>query len=147
MATQSYAEIQAQIAELAAQAQTMKAQETADVVARIRQDVATYGLTVKDIFGRKAGAGGKAKPAAAPAGAKYSDGKGGTYGGRGPQPKWLREAIAAGRKLEEFLAGALKPEAPAVAAAPAAPAKKAAAKKAAGKRKAAVAKKTTNASK
>lgn len=141
MATQSYAEIQAQIAELAAQAQAIKTQETADVIARIRQDVATYGLTVKDIFGRKAVTGAKAKFAAAPAGAKYSDGKGGTYGGRGPHPKWLREAIAAGRKLEEFLAGAAKPEA---TTAPAAPAKKAAAEKPVGKRKTAVAKKSAN---
>ncbi|MDE2398009.1 MAG: histone, partial [Burkholderiales bacterium] len=70
-------------------------------------------------------------------GAKYSDGKGGTYGGRGPHPKWLRNALAAGAKLEDFLAGAVKsPSAAAV------PAKKAAAKKA-GPRKGAGAKKAS----
>ncbi|MDE1947023.1 MAG: H-NS histone family protein [Burkholderiales bacterium] len=137
MASQSYAEIQAQIAELASRAQALKAEESAAVVARIREDVAAYGLTVQDIFGRK-GAGAKFKvgPKAA-SGAKYSDGKGGTYGGRGPHPKWLRNALAAGAKLEDFLAGAVKsPSAAAV------PAKKAAAKKA-GPRKGAGAKKAS----
>ena len=53
MATQSYAQIQAQIAELAAQAEKLKSEEIAGVVARIKQDIATYGLSALDLFGRK----------------------------------------------------------------------------------------------
>jgi DNA-binding protein H-NS len=34
--------------------------------------------------------------------AAYSDGKGNAWGGRGPRPRWLKEALAAGAKLEEF---------------------------------------------
>ena len=38
--------------------------------------------------------------------AKYGDGQGNVWGGRGPRPAWLREALAQGRTLEEFaLAG------------------------------------------
>lgn len=132
MATQSYAQIQSQIAELAAQAEKLKAEEIAGVVARIKQDIATYGLSAQDLFGRKSfGIKGKARAAGPASGAKYADGKGGVYGGRGPHPRWLREALAAGRKLEDFLVGAAAP----VAVEAAAPARKAAAKKAAVARK------------
>jgi DNA-binding protein H-NS len=34
---------------------------------------------------------------------KYADGAGNTWIGRGPRPKWLKEAIGAGRALDEFL--------------------------------------------
>lgn len=132
MATQSYAQIQSQIAELAAQAEKLKAEEIAGVVARIKQDVATYGLSAQDLFGRKSfGARTKARATAVAGAVKYADGKGGVYGGRGPHPKWLREALAAGKKLQDFLVGGAKADAAA------APARKPAAKKTAGARKAA----------
>jgi DNA-binding protein H-NS len=35
-------------------------------------------------------------------GAKYSDGAGNNWSGRGPRPKWLKDAVAGGRKLESF---------------------------------------------
>ncbi|MDE1948441.1 MAG: H-NS histone family protein [Burkholderiales bacterium] len=124
MATQSYAQIQSQIAELAAQAEKLKAEEIAGVVARIKQDIATYGLSAQDLFGRKSfGARTKARATVVAGAAKYADGKGGVYGGRGPHPKWLREALAAGKKLEDFLFGGAKADAAAE------PARKAAAKK------------------
>jgi DNA-binding protein H-NS len=59
-------------------------------------------LTQDDLFGRQAAA--KGRPARA-AGAKYSDGKGGEWVGRGPRPRWLREALAAGRSLDDFALG------------------------------------------
>ncbi|GAB3647264.1 H-NS family nucleoid-associated regulatory protein [Ramlibacter alkalitolerans] len=34
----------------------------------------------------------------------YSDGRGNSWGGRGPRPKWLREAMSNGATLEEFAA-------------------------------------------
>ena len=34
--------------------------------------------------------------------AKYSNGQGHTWSGKGKRPNWLREAIASGRGLEEF---------------------------------------------
>ena len=36
---------------------------------------------------------------------KYRDGSGNTWAGRGVQPRWLRERIKAGAKLEQFAVG------------------------------------------
>lgn len=38
-----------------------------------------------------------------PAGTKYRDEQGHQWSGRGLKPKWLQEALRAGRRLEEFL--------------------------------------------
>jgi DNA-binding protein H-NS len=47
------------------------------------------------------GKSGKGKTAKVPA--KYRDSKTGeTWSGRGLQPRWLKAALAAGRKLDEF---------------------------------------------
>ena len=114
MAT-SYAQLQKQIEALQSQAAKVKSEEVAGVVKRIRDSVATYGLTPQDIFGSKA-ATPRAKAAGkkgggtggAVAAAKYADGKGGIWGGRGKRPRWLQEALAAGKRLEDYLAGAVK---------------------------------------
>jgi DNA-binding protein H-NS len=37
-----------------------------------------------------------------PSGVLYSDGAGHSWTGRGPQPRWLKEAIAGGKTLEEM---------------------------------------------
>ncbi|MBT2323945.1 H-NS histone family protein, partial [Variovorax paradoxus] len=42
---------------------------------------------------------GKAAPTRS---AKYSDGQGNSWSGMGKRPYWLRDALAAGRTLEEF---------------------------------------------
>jgi DNA-binding protein H-NS len=45
----------------------------------------------------------KRKGAAKSAGVvKYSNGAGGTWGGRGKRPTWLRDALAAGKQLSDF---------------------------------------------
>lgn len=125
MATLTYGQLQKQIAALEAQAARVKASEIAGVVARIKEAIASYGITPHDLFGAKFGAargrkeGGqkaKGKPQAAP---KYVDGKGGQWGGLGKRPRWLSEALAAGRKLEEFLAVKPATQASAPAASPA----------------------------
>jgi DNA-binding protein H-NS len=35
---------------------------------------------------------------------KFRDEQGNTWGGRGPQPRWLRDAIAAGKSKDDFKA-------------------------------------------
>lgn len=50
---------------------------------------------------RRSAKAGAAKPTKAP---KFRHEAGDTWGGRGPRPKWLREAPAAGKDLEEFAA-------------------------------------------
>jgi DNA-binding protein H-NS len=92
-------------------------------VSRIRKAITHYGLTTQDLFGkvaaaagaagkgagRKRGAAKKAKAGSAatakgPAVVRYRDENGNSWVGRGKRPQWLRDALAAGRKLEEFAA-------------------------------------------
>lgn len=119
MAATSYSQIQKQIEALQAQAAKLRVDEVAGVVAKIKDAIAVYGLTRQDLFG--AGTAGAPKSRAAgkkSAGAKYADGKGGEWGGRGKRPRWLSEALAAGKSLQDFAVGAAKPtEADAAAAA------------------------------
>jgi DNA-binding protein H-NS len=114
MAAQTYAELQKQISDLQVQANRLKTEEVAGVVSRIKEAITTYGLKPNDLFGGKpdtAQTKGKAKSATkgkASAAPKYVDGKGGQWVGLGKRPKWLSEALAAGAKLEDFLAEKFK---------------------------------------
>ena len=51
----------------------------------------------------KPGRKSAAKQARAP---KFRDSAGNVWSGRGPRPRWLRDAIAAGKKLEDFAVAA-----------------------------------------
>lgn len=79
--------------------------EKADAVSRIRALMAEYGLTLADLQASPRAV----KPARGPrAGAKvapkYRDAaSGNTWSGRGLQPRWLRDALASGRKLADFM--------------------------------------------
>ena len=63
--------------------------------------MAEYGLTVADIGGKaapkaKSGGGGKVP-------AKYRNAStGDSWSGRGLQPRWLKAALASGKKLSDF---------------------------------------------
>lgn len=137
---QTYADLQEQIAKLQNEAQRVRKEELSSVIARLRADVKTYELTPQDLFGKVSSKAPKGK-AGASATPKFSDGKGNHWVGRGPRPQWLRDALAAGKKLEEFVFGAAAAKAePAPAPVAKAAPKKTAAKKAAAPK--AVAKKT-----
>lgn len=114
--TKTYDQLKKQIEALSQQAEAVRRKEVAGVVARIKEAIQAYELTAEDLgfgtgrasAGRKTGAK-KASPAAkgrrrsaASATPRYRDPSGNVWGGRGPRPRWLREAIASGRKLEEF---------------------------------------------
>ena len=116
--TQSYKQIQKQIETLQRQAEKLRKQEIDGVVARIKVAIAHYGLTAEQLgFGATANGvktkakAGKATPTRS---AKYSDGQGNSWSGMGKRPYWLRDALAAGRTLEEFATGAVssKPKGP-----------------------------------
>ncbi|HDR9034242.1 TPA: H-NS histone family protein [Burkholderia vietnamiensis] len=99
MAGRSYTEIQAQIETLQEEAKAAREAEIAEVLADIRQKVATYGLTEQDVFGRKRAAKGAArtKPASV---VKYRDPKtGATWSGKGRAPGWIVKA----RNRDKFL--------------------------------------------
>lgn len=96
------------------------------VIARIRKDIAKYGLTAEQLFG----ATGVAKQGRAKAGTrttktakspKYADGAGNTWGGMGKRPEWIRQALAAGKALEDFLIAKVTARAPVNAKAPKTP--------------------------
>lgn len=116
----TYIELMAEIETLQSQAAKLKDREKSEVVARIKQAIAVYGLTAQELgLGKKPGrpaagktAGRKAnaakpakrgrKAARADAAPKFRDDAGNTWSGRGPRPTWLRNALASGAALESF---------------------------------------------
>ncbi|SDJ16572.1 H-NS family nucleoid-associated regulatory protein [Variovorax sp. OV700] len=105
MTQKSYAQIQKQIEALQKQADKLKAEEVAGVIARIKDAIAHYGLTAEQLgYGGTRGAKTKAQKLTDSKVAAYSDGAGNSWRGRGPRPQWLKAAIAAGRSLDEFTA-------------------------------------------
>ncbi len=121
----TYEQLQRQIVALQAQAEKLRRKELDEVIGRIREAIAFYGLTADDLglsskpaSKRRAGrtaatrrgtgkgaakrqrAAGSAKAAAAAV--LYRDENGNTWVGRGKRPQWLRDALAAGRSLEDF---------------------------------------------
>ena len=72
-----------------------------DAIAKVRALMDEYGLTPADLAtrGSPKTRAGKGKNVAA----KYRDASTGeTWSGRGLQPKWLKAALAQGRKLADF---------------------------------------------
>lgn len=94
------AQLQAQEADLERQIAQAQREERDAAIAQVKALMSQYGLTAKDL------AGGKARPArgvAAKVAPKYRDAAtGDTWSGRGLQPRWLKAALASGRKLSDF---------------------------------------------
>ena len=107
----SYEQIQRQIESLQAEADRIRRKEVDEVIGRIRQAIDHYGITAADLGLAVAKAIPKARkgPVRKKAGRKaaakkvaYRNESGQTWAGRGKRPQWLHEALASGRKLEEF---------------------------------------------
>lgn len=113
----TYAQLTKQIEQLRQEAEKLRRQEMGEVVGRIREAVLHYGLTAEDLgLGTKAARGARA--AAMPAAktrrksskaktatgraVKFRDEAGRTWGGIGKRPQWLRDALAAGKTLQDF---------------------------------------------
>lgn len=117
---QTYNQLKKQIAELQAQAEGVKRSEVAGVIAKAKEAIRVYGLTRQDLFDAKtaratqASKGPKGKKAKSIE-AKYADGKGGVWVGRGKRPVWLNDLLKAGAKLEDFLASKFASPAPVAA--------------------------------
>jgi DNA-binding protein H-NS len=93
-------------AELDGQIEIATREQKAQAIAQVKTLIAEYGLTMADIQGG-GGSSAKGKRAGKSGGkvaVKYRDkSTGDTWTGRGLQPKWLRAALAAGRKLTDFV--------------------------------------------
>ncbi|WP_218510253.1 H-NS family nucleoid-associated regulatory protein [Variovorax sp. dw_308] len=112
---QSYAQLQLKIKALQEQADRIREQEIHGVVERIKVAIAHYGLTPNHLFGD----GEKAtRTVALASSAKYSDGRGNSWSGKGKRPNWLRQALEAGRPLEEFIVGSVAASKPSGIATP-----------------------------
>jgi DNA-binding protein H-NS len=112
----TYAQVVRQIETLQQEADRLRREEIEGVVSRIREAVAHYGLTAEDLglapkvrSAARSGArpaakkGRKAAAAQAVARAvKFRDEAGHTWGGIGKRPQWLRDALAAGKTLQDF---------------------------------------------
>lgn len=101
------AELEAQRAELDAKIAAAKTEAAQAGIAEVRALMAAKGVTLAMLSPRKP------RAASAPRAAKTSTtkgqkvpvkyvGPGGSWSGRGLQPKWLREAIEAGASIESF---------------------------------------------
>lgn len=111
--TKTYAQYIKQIEVLKADAEKARRKEIQGVVGRIREAIDAYGLTAEDLgfAGKGKGAskaapakkrGAKAKAAKPAAVVKFRNDSGGTWGGRGKRPQWLRDALVAGKSLADF---------------------------------------------
>jgi DNA-binding protein H-NS len=103
----TYIELQRQIEALQKEADALKAREREGVIERMKEAIAAYDISAEDLGlavrrGRLAGTRGGGLRAKAASHAAYADGEGNTWGGRGPRPKWLRDALAGGASLDEF---------------------------------------------
>ena len=81
--------------------ESTRTKDRTEAIAKVRALMDEYGLTLGDLSTRSLAKprGGKGKKVAA----KYRDSdSGNTWSGRGLQPRWLKAAIASGRKLEDF---------------------------------------------
>jgi DNA-binding protein H-NS len=96
----TYLELKQKAEKLMAEAEQMRQKEIDEVIAEIRERMKAYGLTAQDIgaVGRKRNSGGAAKAVV-----KYRGPNGETWsGGRGRKPRWVTEALAKGKKIEDF---------------------------------------------
>ena len=107
----TYVQLAQEIETLKTQAEVVRRQEKAGVVARIREAIAIYSLTAEELgFGKRAGpsnagvssSDSKAAAVSTNATVRYRDDAGHTWSGRGPRPKWLKAGLASGLSLESF---------------------------------------------
>ncbi|MEO5845909.1 MAG: H-NS histone family protein [Caldimonas sp.] len=97
-------ELMGQREALEKQIEQTRKQERGDAVIKVRALMAEYGLTVADLGTRApAGKAKKTKSTGNKVAAKYRNSSTGeSWSGRGLQPRWLKAALASGRKLGDF---------------------------------------------
>lgn len=97
-------ELLAQKAELDRKIQETQKAERAAAVDKVRALMAEYGLSMEDLNGKAAATPGRKKSSEGTrkAAVKYRDAAGNTWSGRGLQPRWLKEALAGGKSLQDY---------------------------------------------
>lgn len=113
-----YQRLQAQIAELQKKAAAIREAEKQAAIISINELILAFDLTADELAfssgsAERSRTSGKQAPRVTQNGkrhptagtvlpARFRDAQANTWSGRGLQPKWLREAIAAGKALESF---------------------------------------------
>ena len=81
--------------------ESTRRQEKADAIAMVKSLMSEYGLSAADLTSKAAPKNSRGK--GSKVAAKYRNkATGETWSGRGLQPKWLKAALAAGRKIDDF---------------------------------------------
>jgi DNA-binding protein H-NS len=94
-------DLMAQRAALDMQIEKARREQRAAAIEQIKSLMAEHGLTPSDLTARPRKA--LPKPGGRKVAPKYRDkSTGDTWSGRGLQPRWLKAALAAGRKLSDF---------------------------------------------
>lgn len=95
------AELKALMADAEKQLKAAEQRKRDETKAAVQKILDESGYDIGDLF--PGAAGGKSKKSASKGEARYRDpATGSTWTGRGRKPKWLIEAEAAGRKVEDF---------------------------------------------
>lgn len=97
----SYEELRSQAEALMAQAEQVRKEEIASVIAGIKATMKQHNISAADLG--FAGGPRKVRVAKTPGVVKYRGPNGETWaGGLGRKPQWVRNIIDAGRNIEEF---------------------------------------------
>ncbi len=111
--TRSYKQILDQIESLKREADEIRKKEVDAVIGRMKEAIASYGISAADLgfrIGKPGRAPGAAKASSAVSAngskanrpVKYRDTSGNTWIGMGKRPDWLRKALSAGKTLADF---------------------------------------------
>lgn len=104
----TYAQLRDEMEALQRRMEAARRKEGSGALKEIKRLVALYGFTAEDVFGSekaraRTSSTGKASQAEVP---KYQDAHGNSWSGRGPRPRWLRDALERGEAIESFLVAA-----------------------------------------
>jgi DNA-binding protein H-NS len=95
-------ELLAQKESIERQIEETKKHQRGDAINKVRALMAEYGLTLADL-GAKSSAKAKSGGNSGKVAAKYRNASTGeSWSGRGLQPRWLKAALASGRKIGDF---------------------------------------------
>lgn len=95
-------ELLAQKEAIERQIEQTKKHQRGDAINKVRALMAEYGLSLVDL-GAKSGVKGKSGGGSGKVPAKYRNASTGeSWSGRGLQPRWLKAALASGKKIEDF---------------------------------------------
>ena len=96
---ESLRDLEQQIQALQSQANEIRANERKGAIAQAKELVRQFGLTARELG---LAADMKVGPKSAPAAARFADGQGNSWSGMGKRPKWLHDALAQGKTLDEL---------------------------------------------